>query len=158
MRLDLDQPAAWAGPKLKPELELLAAFALAYFRQSLMQYPLPGGDSLESVLVMFGIAHFDLAPLLNAWATSDNPASLLHLKDLLIYWVEPEPDGSAQFTSPFATPVVSKLVASWLQNITVHSTFIQRLESWLLQGPQLSEKDAEDLSEAYEILLNIRPA
>ncbi|RZJ92837.1 MAG: hypothetical protein EOO60_06840 [Hymenobacter sp.] len=157
LRLNLDQPAAWAKPELKPELDLLMAFAFAYFQQSLAQYPLPSGDSLESILVMFGIAHFDLAPLLSAWAASDTPTSLLHLKDLLCYWVELAPDGSAQFTNPFATPKVNYMIINWLQTFTVHSAFRQRLEYTLLEGPPLSKKDAEELSLAYEILLSIKP-
>ncbi|WP_460583862.1 hypothetical protein [Hymenobacter arcticus] len=155
--LYLDQSAAWTGSELKPELELLAAFALAYFQQSLAQHPLPSGDSLESILVMFGIAHFDIAPLLRVWVASGTTESLLHLKDLLFYWVEPEPGGSAQFTNPFATPAVSKLVGSWLQEISVHRTFSQGLESLLLEGPPLRESDAQELSQAYEVLLHIRP-
>lgn len=158
LRLDLDQPAAWAKPELNPELELLTAFALAYFRQSLPQHPLPSGDSLESILVMFGTAHFDLAPLLSAWAASDTLASLLHLNNLLHYWIEPTPDGSAQFINPFATSEINHLVINWLRNNIVHSTFRQRLEHSLLKGPPLSEKDAEKLSQAYEALLCIKPA
>ncbi|RZK28481.1 MAG: hypothetical protein EOO63_11170 [Hymenobacter sp.] len=154
LRLDLDKPTAWTGP----ELELLAAFATAYFWQSLAQYPLLGGDSLDSILVMFGIAHFDLAPLLSAWAASDCLPSLLHLKSMLLYWVEPGPNASAQFTNPFATPPVGEAIIIWLQDANVNRAFSQRLESWLVEGSLPSEADASELSLAYEILRRIRLA
>lgn len=153
LRLDLDKPTAWTSP----ELELLAAFATAYFWQSLAQYPLPSGDSLDSILVMFGIAHFDLAPLLSTWTNSDYLTSLLHLRIMLLYWVEPGGSTSAQFTNPFATPPVGEAIIAWLQDASVNRTFCHRLEKWLVEGPLPSETDASELSLAYETLRRIRP-
>ena len=147
-RLDLDRPAAWTAP----ELALLQAFALAYFRQSLEQYPLPSGDSLESILVMFGIAHFDLGPLLSAWVASDCLPSLLHLQNMLLWWVELKHGGSARLANSFATPAVSEEIISWLQDTNVNQVFSQRLASWLVEGPMLSETQASELSLAYEVL------
>lgn len=50
------------------------------------------------------------------------------------------------------------LVTNWLQTSGVYRAFSQRLEYLLPEGPPLSEKDAEELREAYEILQRLKPA
>lgn len=150
-RLTFDQTTAWTGP----ERALVNAFAQAFFRQSLTHYPLPNGYSLANLVVMFGIAYFDVAPLLNAWAADEDLPGLLHLANLFFYDIDLSSDKSAHFTDAFATPAVQEAVEGWLQDGRVRHGFRQRLEERLLTGPALPEEEATALSLAYEGLTAI---
>ncbi len=170
-RLDLHQPAWWSAP----ERELLAAFALAYFRQSLVCYPLPMGEELSNLLVMFGIAHFDLEPLLQAWSSRPGLPALLHLKDLLLREIKFTAPTGLRVGNPFATRPVSDAICSWLRRDSTRATFTDAIERVLLlddcqpdevEAVLLSlDDDAEaaklsldyeltQLSLAYEVLQN----
>ncbi len=151
LRLDFDQTTAWTGP----ERALLEAFALALFRQSLTQYPIPSGDSLASLLVMFGIAHFDLAPMLHAWAADENLSSLRHLANLFFYDIDLTDNQPVHFTDAFATPAVKETLEAWLLDGRVRYGFKQRIEAQLLVGPPLPEAEATALSLAYKGLVYI---
>jgi hypothetical protein len=111
-RLDLDQPAHWPPH----ERQLLAAFASAYFAACLVRYPLPAGDKLADILLMFGLAHFDLTPLLRAWATSNTLLSLAHLADLLVDELCYTPPKQIELANPFTMPYVDQQLAAWLNN------------------------------------------
>ena len=63
---------------------MLATFARTYFEACLALYPLPDGNQLTDIFIMFGRAHFELTPLLHNWATANSPTSLAHLADLLL--------------------------------------------------------------------------
>lgn len=101
-RLDLNQPDHWRPD----ERQLLAAFASAYFEVCLARYPLPAGDKLADILLMFGLAHFEVAPLLHAWETSRTVASLAHLTDLLVEGLSCSPPKPLQLSNPFTMPYV----------------------------------------------------
>lgn len=142
-RLDLNQPAWWTAP----ERELLAAFALAYFRQSLARYPLPMGESLDVLLVMFGSAHFDLEPLLQAWASQPGLTALLHLKDLVLRELHLNALSGPSLANAFATPLVSATVGDWLRCEPTRAFFTNAIEHILLNDDyRLAEADAAQLS------------
>ncbi len=150
-RLTFDQTAAWTSP----ERALMQAFVRAFFHQSLTQYPLPSGDSLANLVVMFGIAHFDIAPLLNAWAADEGLPGLLHLASLFLYDIDLTDNQPVHFTEAFATPAVQETVEAWLLDERVRHDFKRRIEAQLLVGPPLPEAEATALSLAYEGLVYI---
>jgi hypothetical protein len=147
LRLDLDYPGYW-----KPaERELLDAYALAFFENCLRRYPLPAGNTLTDLTVMFGLAHFNLMPLLQAWVRANTEASMAHFADLLVYEVRIMSSGDVKLDNPFADALVSSQVAFWLSNSTVRATWAEQLEYAILHG-QLSEEQATQTSLAYEVL------
>lgn len=147
LRLDLDQPAGW----LPTERALLAEFALAFIEHCLQTCPLPDGDDLDAVLVMFGLAHFDLLPLLHQWQRSSAPASLQHFARLLGRDVKLPPHGPLGFGDPFSEPFVDAQLATWLGDPAVRAAWATRLESAVLHG-QLPAEQAALASAAYEVL------
>lgn len=147
-RLDLNQPEKW-----KPaELELLYNFSAAYFDKCLGSYPLPAGDSLSDILVMFGIAHFALEGLLEKWSSANTPASLMHLKDFMLHEASYSKDGSFKLTNPFSTSQVDAVFAAWLQNAQVKQALSTQLENRILNPQGLDEATLGEVSWAYDTL------
>jgi hypothetical protein len=148
-RLDLDQPAHW----LPRERQLLAAFARAYFEACLGRYPLPAGDTLAAILLMFGLAHFELAPLLRAWETHNTLTSLAHLTDLLVDEICYTPPKPLQLTNAFTMPYVDQQLAGWLNDPAVRARLTAQVE-YALCHQSLPDELATRASWAYEVLTN----
>ncbi|MGI4872422.1 MAG: hypothetical protein ACRYFX_14740 [Janthinobacterium lividum] len=150
-RLDLNKPEKWTGE----EIRLLQDFALAFFNNCLIQYPLPSGDDLIDIVIMFGSAHFDLTDLLQAWENAATPASVLHLTRLVLYDVQNLGPKYAALVNPFSEKWVDKAVITWLQSEQVKQKFAQQLEVILL-GNTLDEETAAEVSMAYELLPTVQ--
>lgn len=151
-RLDLNQPAYWPIA----ERELLADFALAYFKQCLAHYPLPDGLELPEILLMFGQPYFDLAPLLQAWVAADTPSSIAHFTDLLLNGSRIVSNGIIKFGSAFSEPRHNQQLTTWLTNPLVQAAWKSQLEQVILRD-QLHPNQAERASWAYEVLTHGLP-
>jgi hypothetical protein len=147
LRLDLNYADYW-----KPaERELLDAYALAFFEGCLHRYPLPDGNTLTDLVIMFGLAHFNLMPLLQAWVSAGTKASVTHFVDLLVYELRIMSNGDVRLDNAFSDALVNNQVAFWLSNPTVRDTWAEQMENALLHG-QLPDEEATQTSLAYEIL------
>ena len=142
-RLDMWQPA---------EVALLNDFALIFFASCLNSYPLPSGDGLDDILVMFGLAHLDLKPLLLAWENADTAASLQHLAQLLVYGIQDYGRRLPRLTNAFSEAYVDEVVIGWLQAAQVKQKFARQIEALILSDHNLSEEAASKVSWAYDIL------
>lgn len=131
-RLDLDQPEKWSSQ----ESRILNDFSVAFFKKCLAVYPLPKNEEIAGVLIMFGIGHFDLMPVLNEWLHAANPESTLHFKDLLLNEVEYQKQNAHKLTNPFSTNDVDKCVADWLNSATVKHLFSRKIQTLLTTGNQ----------------------
>jgi hypothetical protein len=152
VRLDLDQPAHWPAA----ERELLATFARTYFEACLAIYPLPQGNRLPDIVVMFGLAYFELTPLLHNWVTANSSTSLAHLADLLLDELDYAPATALKLRNPFATPHVDQQLRAWLSDADVRATLVAQLEQVLLYQP-LPDQEATRLSWAYDVLTHGLP-
>jgi hypothetical protein len=146
-RLDLDYPDYWK----QAERELLDAYALAFFEHCLRRYPLPDGNALTDLVVMFGLAHFNLMPLLYAWASAGTEASMMHFVDFLAYELRIMSSGNVSLDNSFSDNLIDSQLAFWLSNPTVRATWARQLENALLHG-QLLDEQATETSLAYEVL------
>ena len=146
-RLDLDQPARWTAP----EVAFLNAFARAFFQKCLRQYPLPDGSDLAEMLVMFGLAHFELGPLLQTWEDTATPASARHLTSLLCYGVQNLGAALPGLTDPFSEPHVDEVVAAWLHDERVRRKLADQLAN-LMRAEPLDELATTEVSVARELL------
>ncbi|MFD1875644.1 hypothetical protein [Hymenobacter bucti] len=146
-RLDLDQPAHWPAA----ERQLLATFARTYFEACLTLNPLPEGNQLTDILLMFGLAHFELTPLLHSWATANSPTSLAHLADLLLDELDDTPPKALKLRNPFSTPHVDQQLRAWLSDQDVRATLVAQVEQALLHQ-QVPDEEATRLSWAYDVL------
>ena len=147
-RLDLNQPDKWPAA----ERQLLRNFATTYVANCLARYPLPEGVALTEILIMFGIAHFELPGLLAQWSGASSDASLLHFKEFMLHDASYSKTGAFTLTNPFTTTEVSAAFAAWLRDEQVKQAFLTRIESRLLNPQGLSEADTSELSWAYDIL------
>ena len=123
-RLDLDQPEKWSSQ----EIQVLIDFSVAFFKKCLAVYPVPKGEEIAGILIMFGIGHFNLAPILHEWLHAANPESTLHLKDFLVNEVEYKRQNAHKLTNPFSTADVDKCVADWLNNAAVKHIFSRKTQ------------------------------
>lgn len=153
LRLDLDQPAHWPAA----ERQLLAAFARTYFEACLALYPLPEGHQLCDILLLFGLAQFDLTPLLHSWATANTPTSLAHLADLLLDELDNTPPKALKLRNPFSTPWVDQQLRTWLRDPAVRATLVANVEQALLDQP-LPDEEATRLSWTYDVLTHGLPS
>jgi hypothetical protein len=147
LRLDLDYPDYWEPA----ERELLDAYALTFFENCLRRYPLPDGNTLTDLVVMFGLAHFNLSPLLQAWVSAGTETSVVHFVDLLAYELRIMSNGDVKLDNAFSDASVNSQVAFWLSDPAVRATWTERLEAALL-NEQLPDEQATQISLAYEVL------
>lgn len=150
-RLDLNLPLYWPPA----ERELLAKFALVYVGQCLQHYPLPG-THFTDLLVMFGIAHFELAPLLSFWAATDTLAGLVYFVDLLVDDTRVLSNGIIKFTNPFSEPPANQQLTVWLTDPAVQARWQHRLEQAIMHE-QLPGSYNERASWAYDLLRHNLP-
>ena len=147
-RLELHRPTEW----LPTELALLQTFAEVFFAECLGQYPVPGGTSLTEMVIMFGLGHFDLTPLLATWAAARSQSSALHTKDLLLREVHFGRTGQYRLHNPFSEPHIDAAVAAWLSEAAVPQQLAQQLEPYILHDSTLDNETLTGLSRAYEVL------
>ncbi|MDQ2793952.1 MAG: hypothetical protein M3Y12_08090 [Bacteroidota bacterium] len=147
-RLELHRAAAWPTP----ERALLQTFAEAFFAQCLGQYPLPGGTSLTEMLIMFGLGHFDLSPLLAAWAAARSQSSARHTTAFLLQEVHVDRAGHHRLQNAFSEPHINTAVAAWLNEAAVPPQLAQQLAHHILHNTALDDATRSELSLAYEVL------
>lgn len=140
-RLDLDKPEQWT----KEEMQLLTDFSVLFFKKCLSYYPYsPDGDSIATYLVMFGIGHFDLNPILKEWENADNIESLLQFKDFL--------NGIQYISNAFSEPFVNEVIIKWLNDKDVRNKFLMKIEYEIMNNNSLGQETISELSWTYELL------
>jgi hypothetical protein len=148
-RLDLDKIEKWT----KEEMQLLTDFSVLFFKKCLSFYPYsPDGDSIETYLTMFGIAHFDLKPILTAWEDEKNIESLLQFKVFVLNGIEYKVQEPYKLINPFSKPFVDEIVIKWLNDKNVKSKFSAKIENEIINNKNLSQETIAELSWTYELL------
>ena len=151
-RLDLDKTEKWT----KEEIQLLTDFSVMFFKKCLTFYPCsPDGDRIETYLVMFGAANFDLKPILTEWENSQNIESLLQFKDFVIKDLQYSFKDLFPYklTNAFSESFVDEVIINWLNNKIVKNKFSTRIENEIMENDNLDEKNIEELSMVYEMLM-----
>ena len=147
-RLKLHPSAGW----LPAEQTLLQNFAEAFFAECLGQYPVPGSTSLTEMVIMFGLGHFDLTPLLAAWAAARSLSSALHTKDFVLEELHSDQAGHYTLQNAFSEPHINAAVSAWLRQAAVRQQLAQQLAYHLLHDATLDDETLTALSSAYELL------
>lgn len=147
-RLDLDKPEKWT----KEEIQLLTNFSVLFFKKCLTFYPYsPYGDRVGTYLTMFGVAHFDLKPILKEWEDAENIESLLQFKDFVFYDIEYKVQNPYRLSNAFSELFIDEVVINWLNDKTIKRKFSVRIEKQIMDN-NLDEKNTEELSWVYEML------
>jgi hypothetical protein len=101
---------------------------------------------------MFGIAHFDLKPILTAWEDEKNIESLLQFKDFVLNGIEYKVQEPYKLINPFSKPFVDEIVIKWLNDKNVKSKFSAKIENEIINNKNLSQETIAELSWTYELL------
>ncbi|GAA4177973.1 MULTISPECIES: hypothetical protein [Sphingobacterium] len=148
-RLDLDKPEKWA----KEEMQLLTEFSVLYFRKCLTFYPFsPERERVGTYLVMFGVANFNLKPLLNEWENTDSIEGLLHFKDFVLNDIEYNAQSPYRLTNAFSNPAIDGEVINWLANKATRRAFSVKIEKQIIENKSLDDETLAELSWTYELL------
>jgi hypothetical protein len=135
------------------ELQLLETFSKEFFKHTLRTYPIPSfNDRIDSILIMFWRAEFNLERLLGIWEQTDTLESLLHFNDLYFHGFK-EYNRSELF-SGFGDKELSDRLTTWIENEKIKETFAYRIEKTILGGFQLEEQTITELDLLYEIIIS----
>lgn len=148
-RLDLDKSEKWT----KEEMQLLTEFSVLYFRKCLTFYPFsPENESVGTYLVMFGVANFNLKPLLNEWENTDSIEGLLHFKDFVLNDIAYNVQSPHRLINAFSNPTIDGEVINWLANKATKRAFSVKIEKQIIENKSLDEETLAELSWTYELL------
>jgi len=102
----------------KEELELLNQFPKEYFKHCLFIYPIPSfNDRVDTILIMFWKAGFDIRDLLKIWADEKTKESALHFRDLHFHGFDS--NNQTKLFSAFGDKELSDILRTWLDTETV---------------------------------------
>ncbi|GGD60194.1 hypothetical protein GCM10011514_25170 [Emticicia aquatilis] len=149
LRLELHQPKRWTSE----ELQLLQDFSVEFFKKCLSYYPYsPDGDDISTYLTMFGVAHFPVRPILDAWTNAENTESTLLFKDFVIN--EFNYQTSSYFETQNENETFNEIVSNWLNDAAVKSKFSIKIDSILAEHQNL-DADVIQESRLVKELLNM---
>ena len=133
------------------ELRLLEQFSKEFFLHCLAVYPFPSfGDSIDSILIMFWRAGFEIEDLLEAWESKKNKESVLHFRDLYFYSFNQQ--NKSMLTNSFGDKKLFEVLRQWADSPSVQNNFASGIEEQLVLGNNLEERDVSELNLLYEII------
>jgi hypothetical protein len=133
------------------ELELLENFATGFFTHTLQIFPIPSfNDRIDTILIMFWRAEFDIVGLLRIWENTDTLQSILHFNDLYFHGFN-EHNRSKLFSS-FGDKELSIILTNWIENEKTKGIFEERVEKVILGNFDIDEQTLNELNLLYEIV------
>ena len=133
------------------ELGLLEKFATDFFNQTLQTYPIPSfNDRIDTILIMFWRADFDIVRLFRLWERTDTLQSVLHFNDLYFHGFN-EHNRSELFSS-FGDKELCEILTSWIENEKTKEIFQERIEKVILGDYNIDERTLNELNLLYEIV------
>lgn len=147
IRLELHKPERWTSE----ELQLLQDFSVEFFKKCLSYYPYsPDGDDISTYLTMFGVAHFSLKPILDAWIEAENIESTLQFKDFTSN--EFNNPTSSYFETQNEEESINKTISNWLNDTIVQRKFSIKIKQVLAENKSLDAETMQELSLVKELL------
>jgi len=113
------------------EKDILNQFAKSYFALCLEIYPLPDFENIDSIIIMFGLAGFQLRPILEVWTEKFEKNRLLNLNDFFLNQVDYMPYKPFRLKNAFSTKEINAEIFSWFEQKKQnrHSQNIPSLQS-----------------------------
>ncbi len=135
----------------KQELNLLNEFKLDYFKQCLSVYPIPSfSDRIDTILIMFWKAGFDINDLLTIWKIEKTKESALHFRDLHFHGFDQY--NQTKLFSAFGDKELADILRNWLDTETVKQNFADTIEHVMIENNDLADTDFNELSLLYDII------
>jgi hypothetical protein len=145
--IDLKETEEWE----EEEIALLQAFARLYFKKVLNSCKM----EVNTALVMFGIAGFDLKPLLDEWKNVEGERALLHLCNFLIYDLQNKGGELLKLRNAFSTEAIDREVSEWINQELDTQVFVRKIENMLFdESLELSKETWAELDLLYALLNN----
>lgn len=130
------------------EREILNQFAENYFAFCLETYPLPDFENIDSIIIMFGLAGFQIPQILEIWIKKLEKNYLLHLNDFFINQVDYIPYKPFGLKNAFSTKEINDEIFNWFEQEKTKSTFAENIEIAIAQNI-LEDFDETQLSLLY---------
>ncbi len=132
------------------EKEILNQFAENYFAYCLETYPLPIED-IDSIIIMFGLAGFEIRPILEKWTEKFEKNYLLHLNDFFLNQVDYK-HNAYRLNNAFSKKEIDAEILGWFEEKKTKSIFAKNIEIAISQNI-LEDWDEIQLSNLYEGLI-----
>ncbi|MGV3541149.1 MAG: hypothetical protein ACO1OQ_15135 [Rufibacter sp.] len=133
------------------ELKYLERFSKAFFDKCLSAYPLPENEDILGVLIMFWRGQLDVNLLLGTWLHHNGAESALHYRDLVFGGFEQH--NPSMLSNAFAEPQITNILREWAESNAAKEFFSKEIEKLVLKGEAMKEKDLEELSLLYEMIV-----
>lgn len=135
----------------KEELELLSQFPKEYFKHCLSVYPIPSfNDKVDTILIMFWRAGFDISDLLTIWEKEKTKESTLHFRDLHFHGFDQY--NQTKLFSAFGDKELADILRTWLDTETVKQNFADTIEYLIMAKSDLADTDINELNLLYDII------
>lgn len=132
------------------EFEILGIFAKEFFKHCLSIYPIPSfNDRIDTILIMFSRAKFDINSLLGIWEETDNLESILHFKDLYFNGFNMR---KTKLSNSFADGELNEVLSKWIESKKVNDIFRKRIEEVILGDFDVEENAMNELNLLYNII------
>jgi len=93
------------------ELEFIEEFCQEYFKQTLALYPIPEGETIDSILVMLNKAQCNIIQILNYWKLDRSQSGNKHFTDLVNFGLSKRHN---KLSNPFSSNKLNETVENWL--------------------------------------------
>jgi len=135
----------------KEELELLYQFPKEYFKHCLSIYPIPSfNDRIDTILIMFWKAGFNITDLLTLWENEKTKESALHFRDLHFHGFDQY--NQTKLFSAFGDKELADILRTWLDTEKVKKNFADTIEELILEKADLADTDINELNLLYDII------
>ena len=135
----------------KDELELLNQFSVEYFKHCLSIYPLPSfNDRIDTILIMFWKASFNVSNLLTIWESDKTKESALHFRDLYFHGFDQY--NQTKLFSAFGDKELANILRTWLDTENVKHIFADIIKQLIIEKSNLSDTDINELNLLYDII------
>jgi hypothetical protein len=104
------------------EQQLIAQFSIDFFKHCLSTYPIPSfSDRIDTIIIMFWRAGFDINSLLTIWENEKTEESVLHFRDLYFHGFDQY--NQAKLFSSFGDNELADKLRNWLDKDVVKKIF-----------------------------------
>ncbi len=135
----------------KEELDVLLRFNSSFFKHCLTLYPIPSfSDEIDTILIMFWRAGFNIAELLTIWEDDKTLVGTLHFRDL--YFHSFEEYNPTKLSSGFADKGLADILLTWRASDKVKQNFAGNIEQIIIEKNDLDIADLNELNLLYDIL------
>ena len=132
------------------EQQLLRQFSIDFFKHCLSIYPIPSfNDRIDTIVIMFWRAGFDISYLLTIWENEKTKESVLHFRDLHFHGFDQY--NQTRLFSSFGDKELADKLRNWLDKDEVKQHFSDAIEKLIIEESGLEENDLNELNLLYDI-------